>query len=377
MRRAVVGAALAAALVTSALPASLASADAATPLPVVTAPFGFSPDGDGRYEAWALSTGQVPAGSTLTLSIDRSGSLVRKLIVMSAGGAVITWDGRDGAGHAVPDATYSWRLTGEDDLGQPMTGPTGGSSLTGTVVVRRSAPAVMLVGPAVNATATAVGGHVPLRWSPKSSLPAGYRVEYDVRYRQLTTDPHGRIQVSNVSPVADHHETMQWTTRTSVLSWQIWSLANPAMTEQYTARSRDNLGHVGTWSPWLSSAVALDDRSAEVSYRGGWSHPRATSAYNGTYSVTTRVGANLYTSGNGRVVYVLGARCRSCGKVRIQLNGGGRTRYITVDTYGSTSTFRRVLAKITVPRADYTVFVTNLGAGSRKRMAVDGFAFRL
>lgn len=376
MRRTVVGATLAAvALAGAAAPHS--SAQAATTLPATSAPFGFSPDGDGRYETWSLAAADVPAGSTLTLTLTRSGSVVRRFLVMPSGPGTITWDGRDSAGRAVPDATYGWTLTGEDDAGQAMVTSTGATSRSGTVLLRRSAPTVRLIGPAVNATATTAGGHVPLRWTPNATGAPGYRLDYDVRYRQLTTDAAGRIHASSLTPVADHQQTMQWTTRTSVLAWHIWSLANPAMTEQYTARSRDNLGHVSGWTPWLSSAVALDDRSSDVAYSTGWSHLRTSSAYNGTYSTTTRVGTHVDTSGNGRVVYVLGARCRSCGKIRVRINGGGRTRYVDVDTYGSTSTFRRVLARFTVPRADYTVIVTNLGSGRRTRLAVDGFAFRL
>lgn len=353
------------------------SAHAATTLPATNASFGFSPDGDGRYESWTLAAAEVLAGSTLTLSLSRSGTLVRRYLVMPSGTSTFTWDGRDQAGRAVADATYSWTLTGHDGAGQTLVTPTGATSRSGTVVVRRSAPGVRLIAPAVNATATTAGGHVPLRWTPDATVPAGYRVEYDVRYRQLTTDAAGRIHASSLTPVADHQQTMQWTTRTSVLAWHIWSLANPAMTEQYTARSRDNLGHVSGWTPWVSSAVALDDRSSDVAYGSGWSHRRVTAAYNGTDSTTTRVGAHVDTSGNGRVIYVLGARCRSCGKLRVRLNGGGRTRFVDVDAYGSTSTFRRVLARFTVPRADYTVIVTNLGSGRRTRLAVDGFAFRL
>ncbi len=378
MRRIVLGVvATTVVLSAAALPPGLASAAAPTPLPTTSAPFGFSPDGDGRYETWPLTTGDAPAGSMLSLSIARAGTAVRTLRTMTAGGAVLTWDGRSDGGAAVPDGTYSWTLAGEDDAGQPMTSPSGATTARGTVVVRRSAPAVALVAPAVNATATAVGGHVPLRWGPVGTMPAGYRLEYDVRYREVTTDAHGRVDVSPLVPVADHQETMQWTTRRSVLSWQIWSRANPAFEVRFTARTRDNLGHVGAWSPWVTSAVAMDDRTDLVAYGRGWSHLRTPSAYNGTYSTSTTRGARVDTSGVGRVVYVLGARCRSCGKIRVQLNGGGSPRYRTIDTYGPTSTFRQVLARFTVPRGAYTVIVTNVASGSRKRIAIDGFAFRL
>jgi spore germination protein YaaH/flagellar hook assembly protein FlgD len=80
------------------------------------APAAFSPNGDGAYEttrlAWTSSeritgSARVLHGTTVVRSWAMSGAL----------GGTISWNGKTAAGTAVPDGTYTFRVTGRDAAG--------------------------------------------------------------------------------------------------------------------------------------------------------------------------------------------------------------------------------------------------------------------
>jgi flagellar hook assembly protein FlgD len=67
----------------------------------------FSPNGDGNHDTSAWSAATPEAGSIVWRVLDGDGTEVRRVTAGKApGAATVTWDGKDDAGHVVPDGQY-------------------------------------------------------------------------------------------------------------------------------------------------------------------------------------------------------------------------------------------------------------------------------
>ncbi len=74
-------------------------------------------------EGRALGTLDLPTEASVTLTIkDANGKVVRVLDqgTLKAGSHTITWDGRDQAGHPMPEGTYTLEAVGTDGNGQAV-----------------------------------------------------------------------------------------------------------------------------------------------------------------------------------------------------------------------------------------------------------------
>jgi spore germination protein YaaH/flagellar hook assembly protein FlgD len=82
----------------------------------LTAPAWFSPNGDGAADGARLAwTSTEPI--TGVVRIYHGTTVVRSWPVTNAAGGALTWNGRSPAGAALPDGTYSARITGRDAAG--------------------------------------------------------------------------------------------------------------------------------------------------------------------------------------------------------------------------------------------------------------------
>ena len=85
----------------------------------------FSPDGDGTRDTVSLTASTDERGSFVVRAYADDGTRVRSTTVDHAAGAsTVTWDGRDDAGHVVPDGIYRLLVTPRDATG------TNGTTLT-------------------------------------------------------------------------------------------------------------------------------------------------------------------------------------------------------------------------------------------------------
>jgi hypothetical protein len=87
----------------------------------------FSPNGDGVRETVSASGTLTEAASVVVRIQNADAITVRSFAVAAgttAGGAVVSWDGKDGSGHLVPDGTYQLRMTPRDLAGNVGPGVT-------------------------------------------------------------------------------------------------------------------------------------------------------------------------------------------------------------------------------------------------------------
>jgi hypothetical protein len=161
----------------------------------------------------------------------------------------------------------------------------------------------------VDATPPVVGFRLPGPVTLGSSVPVAFAatdgVSYDVRYRSA---PPGRAYGTYVYPPA-----WQRTTTRSM------SVAAGQGTEVcWSVRSRDGWGNTSAWTADRCSTVAFDDRALSAS--SGWRRGSSPAAYLGTLTSTGTRGASLTRVGvTASRVYVVGARCTTCGAVDVWL----------------------------------------------------------
>ena len=258
------------------------------------------------------------------------------------------------------NGAYTWSLTGTDSSGKALATPTGAAAYTGTVWLQRTAPAATVVLPEIAATSTAYTDRVTASWRPVSN-PTGRPLRYDVQTRQASG-------AGAFSPAVTYPGDV--TTTSHLMRWQAFERGMQGRTQQVSVRTRDALGNVGAWSPWRGTALAVDDAAADTR-SAGWTVVRGPSSYNGSVLRATTAGRTLTVSGDGRVVGVLGARCPTCGRVRVTVDG----RSVVVDTRASTAQHRQVLARFAVPSGPHRVTVTTVATAGRPTTMVDGFAF--
>lgn len=131
-------------------------------------------------------------------------------------------------------------------------------------------------------------------------------------------------------------------------SWQSETTADSVVfdgtagtTYCFSARARDSLSHLGTWSAERCAATPVDDRT--LTRTSSWTRGASSSFYLGTYTSTKTKGASLTRTGlRAKHVSLLVTTCRTCGQVKVSFNG------TTLGTYSLTSstTVRKKLISV-------------------------------
>jgi hypothetical protein len=136
----------------------------------------------------------------------------------------------------------------------------------------------------------------------------------------------------------------------------------------FSVRAHDRAGNVGAWSPERCTSMALDDRSLSAST--GWTRGTSTAYLNGTWTKTTRTGAQLTLgSVRGRRIAVVATTCSTCGSVDVYHAGVKLGR---LSLYSATTRTRQVkwLPLESVTRYG-TVTVRSTGT---RQVIIDGLA---
>jgi hypothetical protein len=128
----------------------------------------------------------------------------------------------------------------------------------------------------------------------------------------------------------------------------------PGRTYCFRARSADAAGNIGPWSAEQCRSTPVDDRTTQAT--SGWRRAKATGAYLGTETVTSKHGSRLVLRGaRGRRYALLATTCRSCGSISVSIGAkvvrtislrSGRTvkrHIVPVAAYGSVHTGKVVL----------------------------------
>ena len=259
----------------------------------------------------------------------------------------------------------------------PGTYPTSG--VTSLTITARAKPGYALTGTAswtlswtTTACTTTVTGNAlstPTWTLPKATLtwaatgaPAGTTLTYDVQYRSVTLSTTGTRLYS--TPTTWYTHT---TTKTGTISGSAGGVY------QVQARTTDQYGTIGAWSPWTTVTMPIDDRATSFAYTGTWTAGNSTSYYGGTYKLTSTPAAKVTVTAWTDQVSVIGARSTTSGKATITIDGVLKA---TIDTYGATAVYRQTLATITIPYGKHTITITNLATTGRPRLILDALAFR-
>ena len=337
-------------------------------------PGAFSPNGDGKFDAWKPAFDVTKALSAWTLTLRNSSSAVVKTFTGTAprsGIRGISWNGHNAAGVAVPDGVYSWTLTGDASGGEgSLTGPNGTEPVTGTVVVRRAAPSTILSAPVVSSSSSTALAF-PVAWHPSVALPTGYSLTYDVVYRSVLTSSTGARSLGAIHP---------WLSNTGLKTKSFGAASSPTAPAQgqvwaFAVRARDNVGNVGAYSAFSRTIIPFDDRSGILTYSSGWTSLSSTADFLGTYRRAATAGPTMTTSSRYTSGFsLIGTACSICGRFRVYVDGA---LVATIDSYASTTRYRRVLfadafAGATLHR--HTLRIVELGTPGRPRVMVDGVA---
>ncbi|GAB3257266.1 FlgD immunoglobulin-like domain containing protein [Kineosporia babensis] len=106
------------------------------------APAGFTPNGDGRADTWTpqFDLSKPVNEVKLTIRSTRTGSTLRTLTGTGPDGSIrdLVFDGRNGAGKALANGSYSWELTAEAKDGEGAAiGIRGEKKITGTLKISK------------------------------------------------------------------------------------------------------------------------------------------------------------------------------------------------------------------------------------------------
>ena len=300
------------------------------------------------------------------LTILHGSTVVRSFSVAVPDGGVrgVTWDGRDAAGDRVPDAVYTWTLTGTAVDGDGAVAAVDGTSAaTGTVTVDRTGTTTTVRVPTTSAQG-AVTASLPVSWAPAADLAGNAAVSFDVRYRAVNVSSAG--VVSYGAPVG-------WLTGTTARSRTFGTSLASGSRWQFSARTRDTAGNVGPWSAWRTTSVSVDD--ASLTATSGWTRGTDASAYLGTVSTSSRAGDALTSATTwSTAVTVVGTTCPTCGAVRVIVDGTVRA---TVDTASAMTAHRRTLYQAVLPKGRHTVRLVVVGTTGRPEVRIDAVGFRL
>lgn len=291
-----------------------------------TVPAGFSPNGDRSADTWA-PVWRFDRPVAWTLAVTSGGTRVRTLTGFAPDGSVApAWTGTNTAGAKAAEGRYTWTLTATDTATNRQA-----AALTGTVALRRTAPAASITAPAVasSASATAV---VPVAWKPAT---AGV-TSYDVSWRVATwSKAHGWTLGSA--------HALRTATSARSLSFGASGLPavpGPGLTYRFYVRAHDDAGQTGPWSKAVTTGVPVDDRSSLLSYKGTWKSASSASDWNGTERVSAANGATVSFTADGTQLRIVAARGRDGGRFAVVVDG---VTVGTVNTYATATARRQVV----------------------------------
>ncbi len=268
---------------------------------------------------------------------------------------------------ALPAAKGATYLVTAADVGHRLSVVARGSRAGYIPVEKRSAPTALVTTYATAVTGAALS--TPTWTLPKATLtwtatgaPAGTTLTYDVQYRSVTLSTTGTRLYSTPTT---------WYTHTTTKTGTISGTAGGVY--QIQARTTDQYGTIGAWSPWTTVTMPIDDRATSFGYTGTWTAGTSTSYYGGTYKLTSTPGAKVTVTAWTDQVSVIGARSTTSGKATITIDGVLKA---TIDTYSATAAYRQTLATITIPYGKHTITITNQATTGRPRLILDALAFR-
>jgi hypothetical protein len=269
---------------------------------------------------------------------------------MALGEAIISWDGKNGAGAIAPPGTYAWTLSGDNADGPLQAADGSAGPVRGQVVLADTAPpTVTLTAPTGQATLTST---VKVVWSARDA--ASGVLSSDVRLQRA---PY-------------NGDLGNWTYPTS---WQAVTGSTVTMTTAargytycFSVRSRDRAGNISAWTTQRCAAIPLDDRSLTAGT--GWSRRTGSAYYAGTYTVATRAAIALTRTGvRARRVALVATTCATCGTVDLYL---GSTRIERVSLRSTTTRRKVVLGGLTFTRLRQgTLTIRTISTG---RVEIDG-----
>ncbi|MBI4944535.1 MAG: hypothetical protein HY830_27665 [Actinobacteria bacterium] len=332
----------------------------------VVARSAFSPNADGSADTWEPAFDLSKPVPAVTLTIRSGTPVVRTLTGTGTLGSVrnLVWDGRNTAGAAARDGTYTWTLTGaaaDGDGGVVAVDGTGAA--TGSVVVDRVAETVTLSATPSTAATRTTGG-IPLTWKPAGAASRAAAV-YDVRWRMVMYDFDRDVVVYDTAQALR--------TGTTATAYTVpESMVLPGSTYQFAARVRDGAGNAGPWSAWVDSQQSLDDRDL-FRTTGPWSSSAASGSFLGTTTTATSQNAVLDGAVIGSRLYVWATTCPTCGEMRVGVvtrSVGGSSSWV-VDTRSATTKRKVLVLSKVLPRGYQSVTIMPWGTSGRPRIYVD------
>ncbi|WP_088284438.1 FlgD immunoglobulin-like domain containing protein [Kineosporia sp. A_224] len=332
----------------------------------VVARSAFSPNADGSADTWAPAFDLSKPVPAVTLTIRSGTTVVRTLTGTGALGSVrdLVWDGRNTAGSAAPDGSYTWTLTGAAADGEGGVAAVDGTgAATGTVIVDRVAETVTLSATSSTAATRTTGG-IPLTWKPAGAASRAAAV-YDVRWRMVMYDFDRDVVVYDTAQAL---RTGTTATAYTVPESNVFR----GSTYQFAARVRDGAGNTGPWSAWVDSQQSLDDRDL-FRTAGPWSSSTASGSFLGTTTTATSQNAMLDGAVIGSRLYVWATTCPTCGEMRVGVatRSVGGSSFWVVDTRSATTKRKVLVLSKVLPRGYQSVTIMPWGTSGRPRIYVD------
>jgi hypothetical protein len=220
---------------------------------------------------------------------------------------------------------------------------------TRTLTVDASGPVTQVIAPTFAAT-TAAAATVRFAGTDRSGVAS-----YDVRYRRATYN--GTFGAFS----------QPWSTITA-------TSVNLGLAPGYeycvSARARDTFGNVGAWSAERCFSRPMDDRTLAAT--AGWTRASWSAFYLGTATHTTKYGASLTRTVQGKRFYLLATTCPTCGMVSVYLGG----RYIGAANLYAATTRRQTLIALPVQPSLFSGTLTITTRSTGKLVQIDGLAVR-
>jgi hypothetical protein len=217
---------------------------------------------------------------------------------------------------------------------------------TTSLRVDATAPVMTALAPS-SAVVRSTDGKVTVHWSASDAVGV---TGYQLRTRRTATGAWS-------SPSS--------TTATS----RVFTLAPD--TWYVDVRARDAAGNLGAWRE-SRIVVPLDDRS--FAFSAGTHRLTSRLDYRGTYTTTSKTGAQLTTTFTGTGLYLVGRAGPSYGRFRVTVDG--HSTLVDAGFYGgrrATALHTRVtLYSVSLADGPHTVTITNLGTTGRPTIALDG-----
>jgi hypothetical protein len=323
-------------------------------LVTAAAPAGYALDaaGTARWQPHFYSS----RGVTWTLRLrtgGATGAVVRVFSGVSSFGEITLsggWDGTDGFGADLRQATYTWTLTGSAD-GRPLSSPKGSTALTGQVYLSRTPPAAPTVTTPAFSTDISATASFDISWA-STGAPAG--TTYTIR-SSLDGGPFTTLDAN-------------------VPSTSMTVTGAPAQTLRFEVTATDPAGR--TSAPGTAQTVIpYDDASPGVGYTGTWIVVSAADRYDGDAHTSGVTDSTVTFSATGTAITIVGDRGPTTGEFQIAYDGGPWSP--PIDTHAPAPRVRQVLDTHTFTGAAsaHTVKLRVVGTSGRPDVAVDAIAY--